>query len=130
MLKNNILTIFLYILLSLGNTTHKTLIHETLIIESLTLSKDELIDKVINNYNIPTNYNQIQINTNYFNSPEYNKIYSINLVIDYPETTMHYILKLKVINTNTNIQDINTPLIIILSSIIIIFIILYIKRSN
>ena len=43
MLINNILTILLSLFLTLENTTNKILIKDTLIIETLTLSKEELI---------------------------------------------------------------------------------------
>ena len=79
MLITNILTILFSLFLTLENTTNKILIKDTLIIETLTLSKEELINIIIDNYNIPNNYDNVEINTNYLNSPEYNKIYSVIL---------------------------------------------------
>ena len=83
MLITNILTIHLSLYLTLENTTNKILIKDTLIIETLTLSKEELINIIIDNYNIPNNYDNVEINTNYLNSPEYNKIYSVILTVQY-----------------------------------------------
>ena len=130
MLTTNILTILLSLFLTLENTTNKILIKDTLIIETLTLSKEELINIIIDNYNIPNNYNNIEINTNYLNSPEYNKIYSVILTVQYDDEIINYNLKLKTINPKTKITDNDSIIIISLITLILIFLFIYIKRSN
>lgn len=130
MLINNILTILLSLFLTLENTTNKILIKDTLIIETLTLSKEELINIIIDNYNIPNNYNNIEINTNYLNSPEYNKIYSVILTVQYNDEIINYNLKLKTINPKTKNTDNDSIIIISLITLILIFLFIYIKRSN
>lgn len=130
MLITNILTILLSLFLTLENTTNKILIKDTLIIETLTLSKEELINIIIDNYNIPNNYNNIEINTNYLNSPEYNKIYSVILTVQYDDEIINYNLKLKTINPKTKNNDNDSIIIISLITLILIFLFIYIKRSN
>lgn len=130
MLITNILTILLSLFLTLENTTNKILIKDTLIIETLTLSKEELINIIIDNYNIPNNYNNIEINTNYLNSPEYNKIYSVILTVQYNDEIINYNLKLKTINPKTKNTDNDSIIIISLITLILIFLFIYIKRSN
>ena len=130
MLITNILTILLSLFLTLENTTNKILIKDTLIIETLTLSKEELINIIIDNYNIPNNYNNIEINTNYLNSPEYNKIYSVILTVQYDDEIINYNLKLKTINPKTKNTDNDSIIIISLITLILIFLFIYIKRSN
>lgn len=130
MLITNILTILFSLFLTLENTTNKILIKDTLIIETLTLSKEELINIIIDNYNIPNNYNNIEINTNYLNSPEYNKIYSVILTVQYDDEIINYNLKLKTINPKTKNTDNDSIIIISLITLIFIFLFIYIKRSN
>lgn len=130
MLITNILTILLSLFLTLENTTNKILIKDTLIIETLTLSKEELINIIIDNYNIPNNYNNIEINTNYLNSPEYNKIYSVILTVQYNDEIINYNLKLKTINPKSKNTDNDSIIIISLITLILIFLFIYIKRSN
>ena len=130
MLITNILTILLSLFLTLENTTNKILIKDTLIIETLTLSKEELINIIIDNYNIPNNYNNIEINTNYLNSPEYNKIYSVILTVQYDDEIINYNLKLKTINSSKENKNNTSIIIISLITIILIFLFIYIKRSN
>ena len=130
MLINNILTILLSLFLTLENTTNKILIKDTLIIETLTLSKEELINIIIDNYNIPNNYNNIEINTNYLNSPEYNKIYSVILTVQYDDEIINYNLKLKTINSSKENKNNTSIIIISLITLILIFLFIYIKRSN
>ena len=130
MLITNILTILLSLFLTLENTTNKILIKDTLIIETLSLSKEELINIIIDNYNIPNNYNNIEINTNYLNSPEYNKIYSVILTVQYDDEIINYNLKLKTINPKTKNNDNDSIIIISLITLILIFLFIYIKRSN
>lgn len=130
MLITNILTILLSLFLTLENTTNKILIKDTLIIETLTLSKEELINIIIDNYNIPNNYDNVEINTNYLNSPEYNKIYSVILTVQYDDEIINYNLKLKTINPKTKNTDNDSIIIISLITLILIFLFIYIKRSN
>ncbi len=130
MLITNILTILLSLFLTLENTTNKILIKDTLIIETLTLSKEELINIIIDNYNIPNNYNNIEINTNYLNSPEYNKIYSVILTVQYNDEIINYNLKLKTINSSKENKNNTSIIIISLITLILIFLFIYIKRSN
>ena len=130
MLITNILTILLSLFLTLENTTNKILIKDTLIIETLTLSKEELINIIIDNYNIPNNYNNIEINTNYLNSPEYNKIYSVILTVQYDDEIINYNLKLKTINSSKENKNNTSIIIISLITLILIFLFIYIKRSN
>ena len=130
MLITNILTILFSLFLTLENTTNKILIKDTLIIETLTLSKEELINIIIDNYNIPNNYNNIEINTNYLNSPEYNKIYSVILTVQYNDEIINYNLKLKTINPKSKNTDNDSIIIISLITLIFIFLFIYIKRSN
>lgn len=130
MLTTNILTILLSLFLTLENTTNKILIKDTLIIETLTLSKEELINIIIDNYNIPNNYNNIEINTNYLNSPEYNKIYSVILTVQYDDEIINYNLKLKTINSSKENKNNTSIIIISLITLILIFLFIYIKRSN
>lgn len=130
MLITNILTILLSLFLTLENTTNKILIKDTLIIETLTLSKEELINIIIDNYNIPNDYNNIEINTNYLNSPEYNKIYSVILTVQYDDEIINYNLKLKTINPKSKNTDNDSIIIISLITLILIFLFIYIKRSN
>ena len=130
MLITNILTILLSLFLTLENTTNKILIKDTLIIETLTLSKEELINIIIDNYNIPNNYDNVEINTNYLNSPEYNKIYSVILTVQYNDEIINYNLKLKTINPKSKNTDNDSIIIISLITLILIFLFIYIKRSN
>ena len=130
MLTTNILTILLSLFLTLENTTNKILIKDTLIIETLTLSKEELINIIIDNYNIPNNYNNIEINTNYLNSPEYNKIYSVILTVQYDDEIINYNLKIKTINSSKENKNNTSIIIISLITLILIFLFIYIKRSN
>ena len=130
MLITNILTILFSLFLTLENTTNKILIKDTLIIETLTLSKEELINIIIDNYNIPNNYDNVEINTNYLNSPEYNKIYSVILTVQYNDEIINYNLKLKTINPKTKNTDNDSIIIISLITLILIFLFIYIKRSN
>lgn len=130
MLITNILTILLSLFLTLENTTNKILIKDTLIIETLTLSKEELINIIIDNYNIPNNYDNVEINTNYLNSPEYNKIYSVILTVQYDDEIINYNLKLKTINPKSKNTDNDSIIIISLITLIFIFLFIYIKRSN
>ena len=130
MLITNILTILLSLFLTLENTTNKILIKDTLIIETLSLSKEELINIIIDNYNIPNNYNNIEINTNYLNSPEYNKIYSVILTVQYDDEIINYNLKLKTINSSKENKNNTSIIIISLITLILIFLFIYIKRSN
>lgn len=130
MLITNILTILFSLFLTLENTTNKILIKDTLIIETLTLSKEELINIIIDNYNIPNNYDNVEINTNYLNSPEYNKIYSVILTVQYNDEIINYNLKLKTINPKSKNTDNDSIIIISLITLILIFLFIYIKRSN
>ena len=130
MLITNILTILFSLFLTLENTTNKILIKDTLIIETLTLSKEELINIIIDNYNIPNNYDNVEINTNYLNSPEYNKIYSVILTVQYNDEIINYNLKLKTINPKSKNTDNDSIIIISLITLIFIFLFIYIKRSN
>ena len=130
MLITNILTILFSLFLTLENTTNKILIKDTLIIETLTLSKEELINIIIDNYNIPNNYDNVEINTNYLNSPEYNKIYSVILTVQYDDEIINYNLKLKTINPKSKNTDNDSIIIISLITLILIFLFIYIKRSN
>ena len=128
MLTTNILTILLSLFLTLENTTNKILIKDTLIIETLTLSKEELINIIIDNYNIPNNYNNIEINTNYLNSPEYNKIYSVILTVQYDDEIINYNLKLKTINSSKENKNNTSIIIISLITLILIFLFIYISK--
>ena len=130
MLITNILTILLSLFLTLENTTNKILIKDTLIIETLTLSKEELINIIIDNYNIPNDYDNVEINTNYLNSPEYNKIYCVILTVQYDDEIINYNLKLKTINSSKENKNNTSIIIISLITIILIFLLIYIKRSN
>lgn len=130
MLITNILTILLSLFLTLENTTNKILIKDALIIETLTLSKEELINIIIDNYNIPNNYDNVEINTNYLNSPEYNKIYSVILTVQYDDEIINYNLKLKTINPSKENKNNTSIIIISLITLILIFLFIYIKRSN
>ena len=130
MLINSILTLFLSFFLTLETYSNKILIKDSLVVESLTLSKDELINMIINNYNIPDNYNEIEINTNYLKSPQFNKIYSVELIVQYDDNIINYNLKLKTINSNIENKNDNSTIIVFLISLIVIFLIIYIKRSN
>ena len=130
MLITNILTILLSLFLTLENTTNKILIKDALIIETLTLSKEELINIIIDNYNIPNNYDNVEINTNYLNSPEYNKIYSVILTVQYDDEIINYNLKLKTINSSKENKNNTSIIIISLITLILIFLFIYIKRSN
>ena len=130
MLITNILTILFSLFLTLENTTNKILIKDTLIIETLTLSKEELINIIIDNYNLPNNYDNGEINTNYLNSPEYNKIYSVILTVQYNDEIINYNLKLKTINPKSKNTDNDSIIIISLITLILIFLFIYIKRSN
>ena len=119
MLITNILTILFSLFLTLENTTNKILIKDTLIIETLTLSKEELINIIIDNYNIPNNYDNVEINTNYLNSPEYNKIYSVILTVQYNDEIINYNLKLKTINPKSKNTDNDSIIIISLITLIL-----------
>ena len=89
-----------------------------------------MINIIIDNYNIPNNYNNIEINTNYLNSPEYNKIYSVILTVQYDDEIINYNLKLKTINSSKENKNNTSIIIISLITLILIFLFIYIKRSN
>ena len=126
----NILISLLSLFITFGNYTNKILIKDTLIIESLTLSKEELIQTITTNYNIPSNYNNIEIYTNYLNSPDYNKIYSVDLIIYYNQDVVDYNLKIQTVVPKTNDKKQNNTLVLVLISMILILCFIYYKRSN
>lgn len=111
-------------------TSSKILFHETIIVNSLTLTKEELTDLIIEKYQIKTDYNSIDITSDYFYNPKYNQIYSITLEVNYFEETIYYNLKLKAINENESTKINNIPVILILSSIALIILIVYIHKRK
>lgn len=131
MLTNKFLSIILSFFIILSNSINKILIPETLVVDSITLTENELIELIIDTYNIPTDYNAINISTNYFNSPEYNQIYGVELIAEYENENIIYNLKLKPVNKKTDESSKISPIFLI-SSILIIIILLsfYKKRSN
>ena len=123
MLTNNILSIILSFFLILSNSINKILIPETLIVDSITLTESELIELIIDTYNIPTDYNAINIDTNYFNSPEFNQIYGVEIIAEYENENIIYNLKIKPVKENIDETSKISPIFLI-SSIFIIIILL------
>lgn len=111
-------------------TSSKILFHETIIVNSLTLTKEELTDLIIEKYQIKTDYNSIDITSDYFYNPKYNQIYSITLEVNYPEEIIIYNLKLKAISENESSKINTTPVILILSSIALIVLIIYLHKRK
>jgi hypothetical protein len=111
-------------------TSSKILFHETIIVNSLTLTKEELTDLIIEKYQIKTDYNSINITSDYFYNPKYNQIYSITLEVNYPEEIIIYNLKLKAISENESSKINTTPVILILSSIALIVLIIYLHKRK
>ncbi len=111
-------------------TSSKILFHETIIVNSLTLTKEELTDLIIEKYQIKTDYNSIDITSDYFYNPKYNQIYSITLEVNYPEEIIIYNLKLKAISENESAKINTTPVILILSSIALIVLIIYLHKRK
>lgn len=111
-------------------TSSKILFHETIIVNSLTLTKEELTDLIIEKYQIKTDYNSIDITSDYFYNPNYNQIYSITLEVNYPEEIIIYNLKLKAISENESAKINTTPVILILSSIALIVLIIYLHKRK
>ena len=111
-------------------TSSKILFHETIIVNSLTLTKEELTDLIIEKYQIKTDYNSIDITSDYFYNPKYNQIYSITLEVNYPEEIIIYNLKLKAISENQSSKINTTPVILILSSIALIVLIIYLHKRK
>lgn len=111
-------------------TSSKILFHETIIVNSLTLTKEELTDLIIEKYQIKTDYNSIDITCDYFYNPKYNQIYSITLEVNYPEEIIIYNFKLKAISENESAKINTTPVILILSSIALIVLIIYLHKRK
>ena len=68
-------TKFLFLILSLfltGINPERILFHETLIVDSLSLTENELIDITIKKHQIKTDYKTITIESDYFNKPKFN----------------------------------------------------------
>lgn len=131
MLTNNILSIILSFFLILSNSINKILIPETLIVDSITLTESELIELIIDTYNIPTDYNAINIDTNYFNSPEFNQIYGVEIIAEYENGNIIYNLKIKPVKENIDETSKISPIFLISSVLIIIILLsIYKKRSN
>lgn len=131
MLTNNILSIILSFFLILSNSINKILIPETLIVDSITLTESELIELIIDTYNIPTDYNAINIDTNYFNSPEFNQIYGVEIIAEYENENIIYNLKIKPVKENIDETSKISPIFLISSVLIIIILLsIYKKRSN
>ena len=68
-------TKFLFLILSLlltGINPEKVLFHETMTVDSLSLTENELTDIIIKKYQIKTDYKTITIKSDYFNNPKFN----------------------------------------------------------
>ena len=119
-------TKIIFLILSLFTTSikNRVLFHETMTIDSLNLSEQELTDKIIKYYQIKTDYKNITIESDYFINPKFNQIYSVTLEADYDGNIIIYNLKIKAVNTdNTSIN--NRPIILIVSSLTAIVVIIY-----
>ena len=119
-------TKIIFLILSLFTTSikNRVLFHETMTIDSLNLSEQELTDKIIKYYQIKTDYKNITIESDYFINPKFNQIYSVTLEADYDGNIIIYNLKIKAVNIdNTSIN--NRPIILIVSSLTAIVVIIY-----
>ena len=110
--------------------TNKILFHQTLIVNSLDLTKQELSELIIQEYKIKKDYKNITISSNYFYNPDYNQIYNVTLEVKYPEEIIIYNLKIKTINNSKTINTNNEILIVLTSMVIITFIIYLLKRKE
>ena len=122
-------TKFLFLILSLfltGINPERILFHETVIVDSLSLTENELIDIIIKKHQIKTDYKTITIESDYFNNPKFNQLYSVTLETNYDDQIIIYNLKLKVVNENEPTVN-DKPIILIISMLSIILLIVYLS---
>lgn len=106
----------------------RILISDTLYLDNLNISKEELTNMVITKYKIPLTFETTEIYSDYFYSPSYNQIYSVELKINYVDNPTIYNLKI-IVQQNKNTQ-MSYNLFLIIFFILIIFILLLIYKKQ
>lgn len=106
----------------------RILISDTLYLDNLNISKEELTNMVITKYKIPLTFETTEIYSDYFYSPSYNQIYSVELKVNYVDNPTIYNLKI-IVQQNKNTQ-MSYNLFPIIFFILIIFILLLIYKKT
>lgn len=106
----------------------RILMSDTLYLDNLNISKEELTNMVIEKYKIPLTFETTEIYSDYFYSPSYNQIYSVELKVDYVDNPTIYNLKI-IVQQNKNTQ-MSYNLFPIIFFILIIFILLLIYKKQ
>lgn len=106
----------------------RILISDTLYLDNLNISKEELTNMVITKYKIPLTFETTEIYSDYFYSPSYNQIYSVELKVNYVDNPTIYNLKI-IVQQNKNTQ-MSYNLFPIIFFILIIFILLLIYKKQ
>ena len=106
----------------------RILISDTLYLDNLNISKEELTNMVITKYKIPLTFETTEIHSDYFYSPSYNQIYSVEFKVNFVDNPTIYNLKI-IVQQNKNTQ-MSYNLFPIIFFILIIFILLLIYKKT
>ena len=125
---SNILSITVNII----ETIKKNIIPLTININSNNLSKEDIINLFRTKNPIEQEYKNIEIESNYFNNPKNNNIYETSIIVYFKDDHIEkYFFKIHYEETNNNSTNFKYYMFLgVISSLLLISIIIYKKRSN